>query len=73
MQRRPSPLLQDYKSRPAASNKKHGPLRWFIAGLGIPLLITAIFVSMDDELFRRYVPSAVRDARFRNSRGTRKP
>ena len=49
MQRRPSPLLQDYKSRPAASSKKHGPLRWFIAGLGIPLLITAIFVSMEDD------------------------
>ena len=43
MHRQPSPLLHDYKSPVRRSESKSQPLRWFAAGLGIPLAITATF------------------------------
>ncbi len=49
MPRRASPLLHDYKSRPAPRRQKHEPFRWFVAGLGVPLLLTAIFVGLSDD------------------------
>lgn len=43
MHRQPSPLLHDYKSPMRRSESKSQPLRWFAAGLGVPLAITAAF------------------------------
>ena len=50
MHRRPSPLLHDYKSELRRPQKKSRPLRWFVAGLGIPLALTGLFliVNTDD-------------------------
>lgn len=46
MQRRPSPLLHDYKASPSRRHKKPQPLQWFVGGLGIPLVVTGAFLLM---------------------------
>ena len=48
MQREPSPLLHDYKSTVQNPPKKSHPLRWFVVGLGVPLLATALFVLQQE-------------------------
>lgn len=49
MHRQPSPLLHDYKSPLRRPEIKSQPLRWFAAGLGIPLLLTAGFLLAQRE------------------------
>ncbi len=47
MQRRPSPLLHDYKPCGANKNKKSQALQWFTVGLGIPLAALALVSALD--------------------------
>lgn len=49
MDRKPSPLLHDYKSSPATPASQPRPLRWFALGLGLPLLITGAFLLQTGE------------------------
>lgn len=49
MQRRPSPLLQDYKAIARGTVKKSQPLRWFVAGLGVPLLATSAYLLLGSD------------------------
>ncbi len=46
MRRTSSPLMHDYKAKLPASQTKSRPLRWFITGLGIPLLASALFLVL---------------------------
>jgi len=44
-----SPLLHDYKSSAPPISRKSKALRWFIAGLGLPLISIALLLSQDDD------------------------
>lgn len=43
MQRKPSPLLHDYKSSAAPKARQPRPLLWFALGLGLPLILSGMF------------------------------
>lgn len=49
MHRQPSPLLHDYKSSAASPAPRPRPLRWFALGLGLPLLLSSVFLLQDRE------------------------
>ena len=49
MHRKPSPLLHDYKSSAATPTPRPRPLRWFALGLGLPLLLSSVFLLQDRE------------------------
>ncbi|MEM9208951.1 MAG: peptidoglycan DD-metalloendopeptidase family protein [Pseudomonadota bacterium] len=46
MHRNSSPLMHDYKAKQPDSPTKSRPLRWFVTGLGIPLLASALFLTL---------------------------
>jgi len=45
-----SPLLHDYKSSAPPRSKKSKAVRWFAAGLGLPLIGIALLLSQDDDV-----------------------
>ncbi len=55
MQRRPSPLLHDYKPSNDRKPKKSKSVQWFAVGLGVPLIAIALVYGWND---KRPAPAA---------------
>lgn len=57
-----SPLLHDYKPSPDKNNNRLTPVRWFAAGLGIPLIGLAMFLVADGDSGKSTSTVAVRSS-----------
>jgi murein DD-endopeptidase MepM/ murein hydrolase activator NlpD len=59
VQRRPSPLLHDYKAPRGPKTSRNRPLGWFVAGLGLPLALTAAVIALSGSPDERLDPVSV--------------